>query len=119
VTDVKKGDRVRVVVEGVATYCSSGGNLAIGVDSTHTLHTIVTNHPSVVSVEVLTKQFKVGDTVSGDDYAKLPVGTVVKHREHAHVRVKVAENYWIDPSEPALERPNHWLRKCRTIVHLP
>jgi hypothetical protein len=77
VTDVKKGDRVRVVVEGVATYCSSGGNLAIGVDSTHTLHTIVTNHPSVVSVEVLAKQFKVGDTVSGDDYAQLPVGTVL------------------------------------------
>jgi hypothetical protein len=112
---VNKGDRARVILEGVVGDVYPGAFILGDDGSNH----IVQNAKHVVRIEVLAKQFKVGDTVSGDDFAKLPVGTVVKHREHAHVRVKVAENNWIDPSEPALERPNHWLRKPRTIVHLP
>jgi hypothetical protein len=119
VTDVKKGDRVRVVVEGVATYCSSGGNLTIGVDSTHTLHTIVTNHPSVVSVEVLAKQFKVGDTVSGDDFAKLPVGTIVKLAALSGAgirRIKRDDRGWVNILDSLdIDDP----RGPRTIEYLP
>lgn len=110
--NVKQGDRVRVVLEGVAKDPRfSGTGFLLGANSENL---IVPNWDHVVSVEVLAKQFKVGDTVEGDDYAKLPVGTQLT--SFNVVMVKVGPNTWAD------ERGHYTdsqLTDPREIVFLP
>lgn len=114
--DVKNGDRVRVVLEGVASdseYNNHGFNIGTG-----NANFINPQQAHVVSVEVLAKQFKVGDTVSGDDYAKLPVGTIVKfNRSDTTVcRIKIAATQWANILD---RRDIDHLSGSRTIVYLP
>jgi hypothetical protein len=113
---VKTGDRVRIVLEGVADIPlpdSTGFTI-----SEWTFISPQMQH--VVSVEVLAKQFKVGDTVSGDDFAKLPVGTGVAHPSNGRpgLHVKSAPDSW-----SCAEGNKQWrdgnMQAPRTIVYLP
>jgi hypothetical protein len=72
---VTKGDRVRVVLEGEVRSVERDADFVIGPMGVDNFITQSAKH--VVRIEVLAKQFKVGDTISGDDYAQLPVGTVL------------------------------------------
>lgn len=114
--NVKQGDRVRVVLEGEVRAVAGPG---YWVGKFPEDNCINPNADHVISVEVLAKQFKVGDTVEGDDYADLPVGTVVKHDGHRNVRVKVLGGTWIDPTSPTDYRLNTCFENARKIVFLP
>jgi hypothetical protein len=107
---VNKGDRARVILEGVVGGVYPGAFILGDDGSNH----IVQNAKHVVRIEVLAKQFKVGDMVSGDDYAKLPVGTLVDSRNGQVYKAR--PNHWVD-------RVTHYedrhLKDGRTIVHLP
>jgi hypothetical protein len=120
---VKKGDRVRVVLEGEVRGVEHDADFVIGPIGVDNFITQSAQH--VVSVEVLAKQFKVGDTVSGDDYAKLPIGTVVVHHgfDLSTKRVKLSAGKYAvigDNAHPydSLDEPFVKAER-RTIEYLP
>ena len=88
---IRQGDKVRVVLEGEATYARTG---FLVIDNHHTL---VQNHRSVMELHVTPKPvpLKVGDIVGDDSdtvgakaYASLPLGTVLDGRSDQLVVVK-------------------------------
>lgn len=80
--DVRKGDTVRVVLEGKVSYVSSGGSFDIGGHSVWRSQDSFTGyHKDVKSVTVLDRAkppLKVGDVIEGEDaFNSLPKGAVV------------------------------------------
>lgn len=114
---VNDGDRVRIILEGEAwnaeTWLGSK-SVSIGRNGDGS-NTIKLNAEHVVSVEVLAKQFKVGDMVGGDDYAKLPVGTLVGSGRTVEL-FKASPNCWVDKNASYADDN---LRAGRTIAYLP
>lgn len=61
------------------------------------------------------QEFKVGDTVRGDDYARLPVGARAQYERASASIVKVAADRWVYRGEGVTDPST-----CpRTITHLP
>lgn len=66
----------------------------------------------------MSAEFKVGQQVSGEDFASLPVGTVVEHHSGV-VRTKTADGRWVPEPAHFLKLPDDVIESQRTITHLP
>jgi hypothetical protein len=92
VPKVKKGDLVRVVLEGEVTYVASGiaYRLYMGENSINPLT------QQIVSVEVLTKPVKVGDVITTqEELDKLPGGAVVLDNDQEVFRKNFSTGLWM------------------------
>lgn len=66
----------------------------------------------------MSAEFKVGQQVSGGDFASLPVGTMVEHHSGV-VRTKTADGRWVPEPAHFLKLPDDVMESQRTITHLP
>lgn len=72
--EVKNGDIVRVVLEGPVS-CVRAGHFDVGESG---VNVIRRDAEHVKSIEVIRRNFKVGDTVQYGDLLTLPVGAVIQ-----------------------------------------
>lgn len=113
--DIRKGDKVRVVLEAEVKYVDTHGNFDLAGGST------IWKSTSVVSIEVLERKPQVGDILDNDVKTEdFPVGTLIHYEDDPGGSVirKNSAGEWCFAGGGEAYEYRHCVHGTRRLIHI-